>query len=155
MTHILYGEYIGKQGKLCLGCSTILSDVEHSKILLTCRNDNGMWCLPGGMIEAGASVAEGCAREVWEEIGLRLRVIHLTGVHSDPHHVVVYPDGNQAHIVVLNLELELLNGEPNLSNETTGVGWFPVCEVMDMDLFHNHVEHIRDAVAGQDAAFLR
>jgi 8-oxo-dGTP pyrophosphatase MutT (NUDIX family) len=129
MTQILYGECIGKQGKLRLGCSAILFD--------------------------GESVAEGCAREVWEETGLRVRVIHLTGVYSDPHHVVVYPDGNQAHIVVLNFEVELLSGELNLSNETTGLRWFPVCEAMDMDLFHNHVERIRGALAGEDAAFIR
>jgi ADP-ribose pyrophosphatase YjhB (NUDIX family) len=155
MTHILYGEHIGKQGELRLGCSAILFDEKRSKILLTRRKDNGMWCLPGGMIEAGESVAEGCAREVWEETGLWVHVIHLTGVYSDPHHVVVYPDGNQAHIVVLNFEVKLLSGEPNLSNETTGVDWFLVGDAMEMNLFHDHVEHICDALVGQDAAFIR
>jgi len=155
MTHILYGERIGKQGKLRLGCSAVLFDEQHTKILLTRRTDNGMWCLPGGMIEAGESVAEGCAREVWEETGLLVRVTRLTGVYSDPHHVIVYPDGNQAHIVVLNFEVELLSGEPGLSNETTGVDWFPVREAVEMDLFHDHAERVRDTLAGQDAAFIR
>ncbi|MDP2994329.1 MAG: NUDIX domain-containing protein, partial [Anaerolineales bacterium] len=127
----------------------------HAKVLLTRRTDNGMWCLPGGMIEAGESVAEGCEREVWEETGLRVRVTRLTGVYSDPHHVTVYPDGNQAHVVVLNFEVELLSGKPGLSNETTGVDWFPVREAVEMDLFHGHAEHIRDTLAGQDAAFIR
>lgn len=155
MTHILYGEHIGQQGKLRLGCSAVLFAENQAKILLTRRIDNGMWCLPGGMIEAGESVAEGCEREVWEETGLRVRVTRLTGVYSDPHHVVVYPDGNQAHIVVLNFEVELLSGEPGLSNETTSVGWFPVREAVKMDLFHDHAERIRDTLTGQDAAFIR
>lgn len=155
MTHILHGERIGKQGKLRLGCSAVLFDSKHSKVLLTRRTDNGMWCLPGGMIEAGELVAEGCEREVWEETGLRVRVTRLTGVYSDPHHVIVYPDGNQAHIVVLNFEVELLSGEPGLSNEATGVDWFPVREAIEMDLFDDHSAHVRDTLAGQDAAFIR
>jgi ADP-ribose pyrophosphatase YjhB (NUDIX family) len=155
MTHIINGARIAKQGKLRLGCSAVLFDEKHTKVLLTRRTDNGMWCLPGGMTEAGETVAESCEREVREETGLRVRVTRLTGVYSDPHHMVVYPDGNQAHIVVLNFEVELLSGEPRLSNETTGVDWFPLSEVLAMDLFHDHAEHIRDALAGQAAAFIR
>ena len=155
MTYILSGERIGKQGKIRLGCSAVLFDNNHSNILLTRRSDNGMWCLPGGMIEAGESVAEGCAREVWEETGLRVRVTRLTGVYSDPNQIVVYPDGNQVHIVAMNFEVELLSGEPGLSNETTGVDWFPVREAVEMDLFHGHAERIHDALAGKAAAIIR
>lgn len=154
-TKILYGIRIGKGGKLRLGCSAVLFDNNRSKVLLTRRTDNGMWCLPGGMIDAGELVAEGCEREVWEETGMRVRVTRLTGVYSDPHHVVVYPDGNQAQIIVLNFEVELLSGEPSLSSETTGVDWFPVGEALKMSLFHNHAEHVRDTLAGLDAAFIR
>jgi 8-oxo-dGTP pyrophosphatase MutT (NUDIX family) len=100
-------------------------------------------------------VSEGCEREVLEETGLRVRVTRLTGVYSDPHHVVIYPDGTHAHIVVLNFEVEHLSGKPGLSNETTGVDWFPVREAVEMDLFHDHAEHIRDVLAGQAAAFIR
>jgi ADP-ribose pyrophosphatase YjhB (NUDIX family) len=102
MTQIHDSERISKQGKLRLGCSAVLFDDTHRKILLTRRTDNGMWCLPGGMIDAGESVSEACEREVWEETGLRAHVIHLTGVYSDPNNMVVYRDGNQVHIVVLN-----------------------------------------------------
>jgi len=155
MTHTLYGERIGKQGKLCLGYSAVLFDERHTKILLTRRTDNGMWCLPGGMIEAGESVAEGCEREVWEETGLRVCVIRLTGVYSDPHQVVVYPDGHQSHIVALNFEVELLSGQPSLSNETTCIDWFPVHEAVEMNLFHGHAERVRDTLAGKETAFIR
>lgn len=154
-TKILSSNRIGKESELRLGCSAVLFDEKHTKVLLTRRTDNGMWCLPGGMIAAGESVAEGCEREVWEETGMRVRVTRLTGVYSDPHHVVVYPDGNQAQIIVLNFEVELLSGEPSLSNETTGVDWFSVGEALKMSLFHNHAEHVRDTLAGQDAAFTR
>jgi ADP-ribose pyrophosphatase YjhB (NUDIX family) len=155
MTHILYGERISKQARLRLGCSAVLFDSKREKVLLTRRADNGEWCLPGGAIDAGESVAEGCEREVREETGLLVRVTRLTGVYSDPHNVAVYPDGNQAHIVALNFEVELLSGEPVLTDETTGVDWFPVNAAVAMDLYHAHAERVRDALAGQAAAFIR
>lgn len=155
MTYILYGDRLSKHAELRLGSSATLFDENHARILLTRRKDNGMWCLPGGMIEAGESVAEGCEREVLEETGLKVRVLRLTGVYSDPHQVVVYPDGTHTHIVVLNFEVELISGEPGLSSETTGVDWFPVGVATGMDLFHGHTQHIRDALAGREGAFIR
>jgi ADP-ribose pyrophosphatase YjhB (NUDIX family) len=155
MTHLLFGEHIGRQGKLRLGCSAVLFDQNRHKVLLTRRSDNGMWCLPGGMIEAGESVSEACEREVQEETGLLVKIVRLTGIYSDPNHLVVYPDGNKAHIIVLNFEVERISGKPALSNETTGVDWFSVNEAVRMELFHNHAEHIRDALTGQLAAFIK
>ncbi len=155
MTQVLFGERISKQAQLRLGCSATIFDKTHSSILLTRRKDNGSWCLPGGMVEAGESVSEGCAREVLEETGLKVRIIRLTGVYSDPDQVIVYPDGNHAFIVVLNFDVECLEGEPELSNETIGVDWFPVDIAIGMDLFHGHAQHIRDALAGRPEPFIR
>jgi 8-oxo-dGTP pyrophosphatase MutT (NUDIX family) len=107
------------------------------------------------MIDAGESVSEGCAREVLEETGFRVRVTHLTGIYSDPHRVTVYPDGNLVHVVVLNFKVELISGEARLSNETTAVDWFPIDEAVEMNLFHGHAEHIRDALSERAESFIR
>jgi ADP-ribose pyrophosphatase YjhB (NUDIX family) len=155
MTQVLYGDRISKQAKLRLGCSAVLFDQSWANVLLTRRKDNGSWCLPGGIIEAGESVTEGCEREVHEETGLKVRVLRLTGVYSDPHQVVVYPDGNRVHTVVLNFEVEFLSGDPGLSSETIGVDWFPVGEAVGMELFHGHAQHIRDALTGREGVFIR
>ena len=69
-TKVLYGNRISAQGELRLGCSAILFEENRESVLLTRRTDNGQWCLPGGMINPGESVAEGCEREVFEETGL-------------------------------------------------------------------------------------
>jgi len=63
MTQVLYGERISRQGKIRLGCSAAIFD-EQGRIFLTRRTDNGQWCLPGGGMDAGESVAEACEREV-------------------------------------------------------------------------------------------
>lgn len=37
----------------------------------------GAWSLPGGALELGETTAEGVAREVWEETGVRVRPVSL------------------------------------------------------------------------------
>lgn len=50
------------------------------EVLLLQRQDNGLWCLPGGVAEIGETPAEAALRELWEEAGLRGEVIRLLGV---------------------------------------------------------------------------
>ena len=93
MTKVVFGERIGREGKLRLGCSAVILDETRQKVLLTRRADNGQWCLPSGGMEPGESAAEACAREVREETGLHVRVVRLIGVYSDPNQLIIYPDG--------------------------------------------------------------
>jgi ADP-ribose pyrophosphatase YjhB (NUDIX family) len=154
-TRVIYGERVGRQGELRLGCSAVLFDTLRKAVLITRRTDNGQWCLPGGMIDPGESVTEGCEREVFEETGLQVRVVRLTGVYSNPNRLTVYPDGNKAHVIVLNFEVVQIGGELGLSSETSDVQFFPVSEALKMDLFHGHTDHIRDTLIGRVAAFIR
>ena|SRR5690349_10938408 len=154
MTTVLYGERISKQGKLRLGCSAAIFD-EQGRIFLTRRADNGQWCLPGGGMESGESVAEACEREVWEETGLRVRVTRLVGVYSHPDQLVVYPDDNKAHIVALHFEAEILSGEPGLSNETTEFGYFTLPEVEGLEFLGRHKERIFDTLQKRPQALIK
>ena len=90
MTQVLYGDRLGKEGQLRTGCSAVIFNEDRSKALLTRRTDNGLWCIPGGGMEAGESAAETCIREVWEETGLYVEVKRLVGVYSNPHQLVIY-----------------------------------------------------------------
>ena len=154
MTQTLYGDRLGKQGKLRLGCSAIIFD-ENKRVLLTRRTDNGQWCLPGGAIDSGESAAEACIREVWEETGLHVRVKRLVGVYSDPNQLVIYPDGNKAFVVALSFEAEIVGGELGLSNETTDAGFFSVAEMDAMMMLGNHKLRVEDALLNQAEAFIK
>jgi 8-oxo-dGTP pyrophosphatase MutT (NUDIX family) len=155
MTKIVYGERIGKQARLAIGCSAIIWDATKQRILLTRRADNGQWCLPSGRMEPGESIAETCAREVWEETGLRVRVTRLLGVYTSPDLIVEYPDGNKFQIVGFSFEAQVMGGELGLSDETTDYGYFAPDQIESMDLMEHHRERIADALAGQTAAFVR
>lgn len=145
MTKVLYGERISKQGELRLGCSAAIFD-EQRRIFLTQRADNSQWCLPGGRVETGESVSEACEREVGEETSLRVRVTRLIGVYSYPDQLVVYRDGNKAHIVALHFEAEVLSGVPALSNETTDFGYFTREGIETLELFARHKERVLDSL---------
>jgi ADP-ribose pyrophosphatase YjhB (NUDIX family) len=155
MTQTLTGDRIGKQGTIRLGCSAVLFDESGQNVLLTRRADNGEWCLPGGGIEPGESMAEACEREFFEETRLKVRVKRLTGVYSSPNMVIVYPDGNTIQVVSMNFLVEKIGGELGLSDETTEARFVPVSEAVQMKLFHSHAERIRDAVSGQAEAFIK
>ena len=151
MTQILYGPRLGKEGQLRVGCSAVIFDEKREKVLLTQRTDNRRWCLPGGHMESGESAAEACEREVWEETGLKVRATRLLGVYSNPDQLVIYKDGNKAFFVVLNFEVQVLEGELGLSDETTAFGWFSLEEMETMPIHANHKIRVEDALLCGDA----
>jgi len=148
-TRVIFGDRISKQGELRLGCSAVIFDQVQEKVLLTQRTDNGQWCLPGGRVEAGESVAEACIREVFEETGLRVQIVRLIGVYSDPNKLVIYPDGNKAHIIALNFEAEVIGGELGGSNETTAWGYFSQAQAENLEMLAGHLERLCDSFSGQ------
>ena len=154
MTKVLYGERLGRQGKLRVGCSAAFFD-EQGRIFLTRRTDNGQWCLPGGGMEPGESAAEACEREVFEETGLLVRVKRLIGVYSHADQLVVYPDGNKAHIVALHFAVEVLSGQPGLSNETTDFGYFTRQDIQGLEMFGRHKERVIDTLENHPETLIK
>jgi ADP-ribose pyrophosphatase YjhB (NUDIX family) len=65
------------------------------KILL-CRRAieprKGHWTLPAGFMELDESMADGAAREVWEEARAKIEIERLLGIYEIPHvsHVYVF-----------------------------------------------------------------
>ena len=64
------------------------------EILVVRRIDDGNWELPGGRIEVGETARQAVIREVAEESGILIELTALSGVYSDPSHVLVDPDGS-------------------------------------------------------------
>ncbi|MEW5939622.1 MAG: NUDIX domain-containing protein [Chloroflexota bacterium] len=151
MTQILYGDRLGREGKIRLGCSVAIFD-DEGRVLLTRRADNGQWCLPSGGMEPGESPSEAAIREVEEETGLTVRVRRLVGVYSDPHQLTVYADGTKVQIVAIHFEAEVVGGTLGLSEETTAFGWFSQKEVEGMELLGHHKQRALNAWARKSNA---
>ncbi len=69
--------------------------VDGDQILLTLRADIPVWCVPGGRVEDGESIAQTAIREVREETGLEIELIRLVGIYSRPQ----WSDGGD-HVVL-------------------------------------------------------
>ena len=152
---LVYGDRIGRGSILTVGCSGVVFDATRAKVLLTQREDNGQWCVPGGGMDAGESATECCERELWEETGLRVKAIRLIGVYTDPHMIAVYKDGNRRQFVSLFFECSALSGAPGLSNETLAVDWFTLEEALALNILTHHRQRLEDAFASQPAAFVK
>ena len=153
---VIRGERIGKRATLMTGCAAIIfEDAARQKILLTRRQDNGLWCLPGGRMEPGESAAECAAREVFEETGLRVRPTRLVGIYTSPDWVIAYADGKLHQVIAMSFEAEIIDGTLGLSNETTEVGFFSIEQVRSMELVAHHPQRIEDALENRAEAFVR
>jgi 8-oxo-dGTP pyrophosphatase MutT (NUDIX family) len=155
MTRIIFGDRVGSQGRIRVGCIAILFDEKREKVLLTRRGDTGQWCLPSGGLEPGESVSEACERETLEETGLTVRVKKLVSIFSSPDRLVIYADGGRFQIIGLAFEVEPIGGEIILTDETIDIGYYSFSEMESMDIFQHHRQMIADALAGQDAPFIR
>ncbi|NJN83513.1 MAG: NUDIX domain-containing protein [Caldilineaceae bacterium] len=152
MAKIVIGERIGATAQLKPGCAAVIFDAAREKLLLTRRQDNGRWCLPGGGMEPGESAAEACCREVLEEVGLVVEIDRLIGIYTSPHRITVYADGNRWQFVSFTFAARVVGGQPGCSDEVTEFGYFSQPEIDALDLMENHVERVVDAFAQQTFA---
>jgi ADP-ribose pyrophosphatase YjhB (NUDIX family) len=155
MARIVYGERAGQQGHLAVTCCAVIYGADRGSMLLTRRHDNGRWCLPGGFMEAGESVVEACAREVWEETGLRVRIGKLIGVYSSPDYLLVYADGNRYQAVRLCFEAAPIGGHLGLSTETSEARYVSLAAMVELDVMETHQVCIADAQVEHAAPFMR
>ena len=91
-----------------LACRAII--VENDRLLLVNAYPDGksdLWCAPGGGVEAGQSLPQNLAREVFEETGLEIKVRGLLGV-SEFHN-----PNNGFHQVELFFSASIQSGELN------------------------------------------
>ena len=155
MSLLNFGDRIGKGGTLRPGASALIFDKPTGNILLTRREDNAKWFLPGGGMDPGESAAEACIREVFEETGLEVEVKKLVGIYTSPDILVEYPDGNKIQPVAFSFEVEVTGGTLGLSDETTEVGYFTIEEMEKMDMMEHHVQRIYDALEGRPEAIFQ
>ena len=117
-----------------LGACAVVREPGTGRVLLERRADCGMWCLPGGRVEPGETVARAAIREAEEETGLQLALRGFLGVFSDPaRRIVRYPDnGDLRHLVDVAVLAEPVGGTLRTSAESLALEWFaPAVRLQD------------------------
>ncbi|MFB7663967.1 NUDIX domain-containing protein [Kitasatospora sp. NPDC056138] len=93
------------------------------RLLLIHKTDNDLWALPGGGHDIGESVAETVVREVREETGYEVEVVAVTGLYTDPHHVMAYDDGEVRQQFSICFRARPIGGSLRTSEESKEVRW--------------------------------
>lgn len=104
------------------------------EVLLIQRTDNGLWALPGGAQEIGESVADAVRREVREETGIETEVTGLSGIYSDPSHVIAYDDGEVRQEFSLCFTGKPVGGSLRPSSESSQVHWISPAAISNLDI---------------------
>jgi ADP-ribose pyrophosphatase YjhB (NUDIX family) len=121
------------------GLAVIVAVIDDEKILLTKREDFEVWCLPGGGVEEGESLAEAGIREAKEETGLVVELTRLVGVYSRL-------GGGMHDVHAMLYAAKPIGGELKTQpNETLEVAWFPFDQLPE-DLLFGHKKRISDAI---------
>jgi ADP-ribose pyrophosphatase YjhB (NUDIX family) len=108
------------------------------EILLIRRKDNDTWAMPGGIAEIGDTLPETAIKELWEEAGLRGRVVRQLGTFDGRLWGSISP----VHLInmVFLVECDELNPTPGL--ETTDAQFF-ARDALPFDNMHlNHIGRI-------------
>ena len=92
-------------------------------VLLIERTDNGLWALPGGAQDLGESAPDAVRREVLEETGITVEVTGISGIYSDPKHVIAYDDGEVRQEFSLCFHARPVGGNLRSSSESRSVHW--------------------------------
>ncbi len=130
--------------------SVIGVDAE-GRIALARRSDNGLWGLPGGLVDWGETLETCAARELREEVGLTIiDVDRLVGIYSD------LDRDPRVHAVVVALAArvagEICPADPQEVTETRMASFREIEAEIGLDaLSHDHGRQLADFRDGRSA----
>ena len=103
-------------------------------LLMVHKTDNNLWALPGGGVDPGESVTEAILREVLEETGVVVEVVRLSGVYTNPRHVMAYDDGEVRQQFSLCFIANPVGGSLATSVETSEVVYVSVDRLNELNV---------------------
>lgn len=121
---------------------------ENGRVLMIQRTDNSRWALPGGGHDVGESITNTVIREVREETGIEAEVIDLSGIYTDPGHVMLYDDGEARQQFSMCFRARPVGGQLRTSDETKEVRWVDPADLASFDIHPTmrlRIEHALDA----------
>jgi 8-oxo-dGTP pyrophosphatase MutT (NUDIX family) len=125
-----------------------------NELLMIERSDNGYWAVPGGAQDIGESVIDAVKREVAEETGIVVEVVHLTGIYSDPRHVIAYDNGEVRQEFSLCFRAKPVGGSLRMSAEATKVQWVSPEQLDSLKIHPSMRLRIDHGLAAQCAPYI-
>jgi 8-oxo-dGTP pyrophosphatase MutT (NUDIX family) len=126
------------------------------QVLLVRRIDDGNWELPGGRIEVGETARQAVVREVAEESGVTIALTAVSGIYSDPSHVLVDPDGSIHQQLALCFHAVPTDPDGERprpdGTETDGADWYDLAATAVLTMHPAMRTRLHDAVSAPDRA---
>lgn len=125
---------------------------ESDEILMIRRTDNDNWAVPGGAIDLGESVEQAAVRETREESGIECEITGISGIYSDPKHVILYTsNGEVRQEFSIVLTARPLSGQPTPSSESSEVRWVSPSDAQALTMDRSMRLRINDYLSGYDS----
>ncbi len=128
-----------------LGANAIVTC--NGKLLLEKRRDCDVWGLIGGGVKAHETELQAIAREIYEELGLRVHQSQFRklAVYGEPGRIAAYQDGSIWRMVIVVYALEL-EQEPEMviSAESRQLRFFSREELKDIQIVVTHSDIVED-----------
>lgn len=124
-----------------LGITAVIQ--QDGRVLMIRRGDVGAWVLPGGHLDSGETVEQGCVREVHEETGLEVEFKRVIGFYSHPHERTL--DGLMPSVFLCTCRI---NGGQlrRRTDESLDARYFPP-DALPRTTFPWHRRYVADALA--------
>jgi 8-oxo-dGTP pyrophosphatase MutT (NUDIX family) len=107
---------------------------DAGQILLIHKTDNNLWALPGGGHDVGETVTQTVVREVKEETGIDVAVEEVSGLYTDPGHVMAYDDGEVRQQFSICFRARPIGGKLRTSSESKEVRWVFPADLNKLDI---------------------
>jgi ADP-ribose pyrophosphatase YjhB (NUDIX family) len=124
--------------------TSVIPLLPDGRIVLVRRRDNGLWGLPGGMVDWGEDIPTTVQRELAEETGLQLvQIRRLVGVYSAPDR------DPRIHSICVVVEADVEGTMAVLDpNEVVDIQAFWPDQVPVQGLTHDHDRQLQDYLKG-------
>ena|SRR3972149_7613026 len=111
-------DYIG------LGVGGVIINKNNEVLLLLRKTspESDCWTIPGGSVKFGEKIEDALKREIFEEIGVEIKIIKLLNIVN---HII---DSEKTHYVSPEFLVEIISGKPrNSEPEKHGaIKWFSI-----------------------------
>ena len=128
-----------------LGANAIITC--KGKLLLEKRRDSDIWGMIGGGCKKTETGRDAIAREVYEELGLRIPKdrFEKLAVYDNPGRIAAYRDGSIWRMVIVMYGLDF-DEEPvmRISSESKDLRFFTKEELKDIEIAITHKDIVED-----------
>ena len=128
-----------------LGANVILTC--QGKLLLERRRDSDTWGLVGGGVKNSETELQAIAREIREELGIRIPKERFTklAVYGEPGRIAAFKDGSIWRMVLVVFGLDLPERpQMTISAESRELRFFSKEELKDIEIVITHSDIVED-----------